>query len=172
MILGVTHFGLICTAGLLLSNSEVARAVTELEIEEDVEDKLWDEGLTYRPHMVETEDGYILTILHIIPSQESDEMVTKGTVVLSHGSSMDGWSWFSTQHESLPSLLIKAGFDVYLGNDRGTRNSLSHQTMHAKRDAKKYFDYSFAELGKYDAPATLNFARQHSKSERVILIGF
>jgi len=36
---------------------------------------------------------------------------------------MDGLSWFSTKHESLPSKLVKAGFDVYLGNDRGTKNS-------------------------------------------------
>ena len=39
---------------------------------------------------------------------------------------MDGLSWFEKQGdegESLPSLLIKAGYDVWLGNDRGTKNS-------------------------------------------------
>ena len=85
---------------------------------------------------------------------------------------MDGWSWFDTQHKSLPGLLVKAGFNVYLGNDRGTRNSLSHKSINVKKEAKKYFDFSFAELGKYDMPAVLNFVRSHAKSERVIYIGY
>ena len=85
---------------------------------------------------------------------------------------MDAWSWFNTDKKSLPGLLVKAGFDVYLGNDRGTRNSLSHTELNAKKHGEKYFDFSFAELGKYDIPAVMNYIRLHSKSDRVIYIGY
>ena len=51
---------------------------------------------------------------------------------------MDGLSWFTTKHESLPSKLIKAGFDVYLGNDRGTRNSQRHTNLKSIKDAEKF----------------------------------
>ena len=140
-----------------------------------MEDKLWEEGLTFYPHRVETEDNYILTVFHVYPSKEEDDtkqMRTKGTVLLQHGGSMDGQSWFATQNKSLPSLLVKAGFDVYIGNDRGTRNSLSHKTMKAKKHTKAFYDFSLAELGMYDAPAVLNYVRMHAKSEKVIYIGY
>ena len=85
---------------------------------------------------------------------------------------MDGLSWFSTKHESLPSKLIKAGFDVYLGNDRGTRNSQRHTNLKSIKDAEKFFDYSYAELGVYDAPANLNFIKNNSGGKPTTFIGF
>ena len=75
---------------------------------------------------------------------------------------MDGQSWFDTEHESLPSLLVKAGFSVYLSNDRGTRNSQRHNEMHAVDDAKDFFNYSWTDLGMYDVPVNLNFVKNHN----------
>ena len=73
---------------------------------------------------------------------------------------MDGQSWFKTDKQSLPSLLINAGFDVYLGNDRGTRNSMRHEKLDPISDAEKFFNYSYAELGLYDAEANLYYVRE------------
>ena len=82
------------------------------------------EELDLRPHSIETEDGYILSLIHIWSlNEEVKKVENKGVILLQHGISMDGLSWFKTDNESLPSLLIKAGYKVYLGNDRGTRNS-------------------------------------------------
>ena len=75
---------------------------------------------------------------------------------------MDGLSWFDTENESLPSLLVKAGFEVWLGNDRGTANSQRHKSLKADTDAKKFYNYSFAELGKFDYPAALNYINERS----------
>jgi len=136
---------------------------------------MWEEGLTLRHHSLKTEDGYILTVMHIIPYDETfdaPEMRTLGTVLLGHSGMMDGLSWFETEHSSLPALLVKAGYNVYLTNDRGTRNSRRHESLSPVEDAKKYFDYSFAELGVNDAPAVLNFVQTHSGGERVIYIGY
>lgn len=40
------------------------------------------------------------------------------------------------------------------------------------RDAKEFFDYSWAEIGQYDTPANLNFVKEHSPGKQVIYIGF
>ena len=114
-------------------------------------------------------------MIHLYPYDESmdtPEMRTRGAVVLGHGSMMDGLSWFDTEHESLPSLLVKAGFDVYLTNDRGTRNSRRHSNLNARHDDKKYFDYSIRELRIHDAPAIINFVRKDSGGGRIIYIGY
>ena len=118
-----------------------------------------------QPHVVETQDGYRLTVLHIFRADLGrDELVgPKGVVLLQHGQMMDGLSWFKTEYESLPSLLVKAGFDVYLGNDRGTKNSMRHKELDFRRDAKKFYDFSLSELGLHDAPANLNFVKTHSQ---------
>ena len=52
-----------------------------------------------RPHTVETEDGYLNTIFTI--EKESESVLNKdsqiiGSVLLHHGSTMDGLSWFDT----------------------------------------------------------------------------
>ena len=87
---------------------------------------------------------------------------------------MDGLSWFDTQNESLPSLLTQAGYDVYLSNDRGTKNCMRHSTIDPVASPKEFFDYSYAEIGEYDIPANLNYVKQHIRQGgmTVTYIGF
>ena len=46
--------------------------------------------------------------------------------------------------------LAAAGFDVWLGNQRGTKHSLGHETMDLK--SKEYWEFSISEFGDFDAP--------------------
>ena len=39
-------------------------------------------------------------------------------------------------------------------------------------DAKKFFDYSYAEIGKYDIPVNLNFVKERARGKSVTYIGF
>ena len=91
------HLLIIALSTLILLTS--AKSKTKFLIEGDIEDKMWEEGLSYRPYSVKTEDGFILSVIHILPYDESfdtPEMRTRGTIVLGHGSMMDGLSWFET----------------------------------------------------------------------------
>lgn len=50
--------------------------------------------------------------------------------------------------------LVEAGYDVWLGNQRGTKHSLNpgHEILNPKKD-KDYWGFSFVEMGDHDAVA-------------------
>jgi pimeloyl-ACP methyl ester carboxylesterase len=56
--------------------------------------------------------------------------------------------------------LLRAGYDVWLGNQRGTKYSLGHRNLSLKD--KAYWEFSFTEMGKYDAPAQVDYVRKHT----------
>jgi len=43
--------------------------------------------------------------------------------------------------------------------------------LEATKDFVKYFDYSFYELGKYDAPAQIDFVRAKTGYDKIAYIG-
>ena len=53
----------------------------------------------------------------------------------------------------MPIRLWEAGYDVWLGNNRGTGHSQGHSKYNVDRDASRYWDFSFAEIGNHDLPA-------------------
>lgn len=65
------------------------------------------------------------------------------------------------KNKSAPIQVANAGYDVWMGNNRGNKYSRGHVKLNPDNgtDAEKreYFDYSFYELGKYDAPAQIDF---------------
>ena len=75
--------------------------------------------------------------------------------------------WFLTKHDSLANVAAQAGYDVWLGNNRGTLYSFHHDKLDPKKDAKEYFDYSFYELGKYDVPTMVDYIREQTGHETI-----
>jgi pimeloyl-ACP methyl ester carboxylesterase len=73
-------------------------------------------------------------------------------VFLQHGLFSDADTWCLVKEKSLAYVLADAGYDVWLGNNRGNKYSRENTKFDPKSDAAKFFDYSFFELGKYDAP--------------------
>ena len=111
---------------------------------------------------METSDGYELTMFRItgktkrktVPNQWS-----KGVVLLLHGFTGDAYTWFKRRDTSqafLPSQLFYRGYDVWIGNIRGTRYSITHRSL--DRDAsnaqeRAFFDYELTDVAKNDIPA-------------------
>ncbi|KAF5746120.1 hypothetical protein HS088_TW06G00285 [Tripterygium wilfordii] len=105
--------------------------------------------------MVTTKDGYILSMQHI-PAGRSGKKADKPPVLLQHGLLMDACTWvLNSPQESLAFILADNGFDVWLGNTRGTKYSRGHTSLTPNNPA--YWYWSWDQLAAYDLPASVQF---------------
>ena len=81
-------------------------------------------------------------------------------VFFQHGLFSSADYWVMNKEKSPAYQVAHAGYDVWFGNNRGTKYSRKHTKHDANKDFADYFDYSFYELGKYDAPAQIDFVRE------------
>ncbi|XP_057792722.1 triacylglycerol lipase 2-like [Salvia miltiorrhiza] len=121
------------------------------------------QGYTCEEHMVTTKDGYILS-LQRIPTGRSGA-TTKGgpkpPVLLQHGLMSDAMTWLAmSPDESLGFILADNGFDVWLGNVRGTNYSSSHTLINSVNPL--YWDWSWDELVAYDLPAMVEYVHDQT----------
>ena len=91
--------------------------------------------------------------------------------MLQHGLFSDADTWVVHGEASLAYVLANAGFDVWLGNNRGNKYSRHHTKLNPNKDKIDFFDYSFFELGKYDAPAQIDFVRLSTGYDKISYIG-
>lgn len=67
-------------------------------------------------------------------------------------------------------LLSDAGFDVWVGNSRGSFHSRSHTTL-SPEDDPEYWDFSFVEMGRYDLPASIDYVLAQTGASKLTYIG-
>lgn len=123
--------------------------------------------LYWKSYKVETEDGYILRMFRIIGRGSDNESVERiedqgslGPLLLMHGHFSDGVHWLSNNltdanELAMPSQLFLEGYDVWLGNARGTMYSREHISLDPDEDEREYWNFSFAENGRDDLPAMI-----------------
>jgi len=58
-------------------------------------------------------------------------------------------------------MLADAGYDVWLGNNRGTKFGQGHVSLNTSQ--AEFWDFDFEEMGLYDQPAVMDFILKHSK---------
>lgn len=99
----------------------------------------------WEAHEVTTEDGYILTLFNIWNPEIWDG--SKGPVLFQHGMTMDGVDWITDSADpSAHIYLANQGYDIYMGNGRGTEYSMKHTSLDAVKDAAKYWDFTFDDM--------------------------
>lgn len=115
-------------------------------------------------YSVTTEDGFILGVQRI-PHGRNGKVSTLGSpVFLQHGLFQGGDTWFeNTPEQSLGFLLADSGFDVWVGNVRGTRWSHGHVSL--SKGSKEFWDWSWDELAGSDLPAMLELVCNTTRSQ-------
>jgi hypothetical protein len=75
-------------------------------------------------------------------------------IFLQHGLLSSAYCWISNYPHLSPAFFFALnGYDVWLGNNRGNFISRKHKDLDPDIDKKKYWDFSFVEMGKYDLSA-------------------
>lgn len=118
---------------------------------------------------ITTEDGYILSLWHLIP----DFPVNKEKVVfLQPGFAAIGVCYFELGEKSLPYLLQEEGYDVWIGNNRGTPPSQSHVSKNPNKLNGDYWDFSMDDYIRYDIVSEISYIKNYTKSNKVNFIGY
>ncbi|XP_044479749.1 triacylglycerol lipase 1-like isoform X1 [Mangifera indica] len=107
-------------------------------------------GYPCTEHTIQTKDGYLLGLQRVSSSNANLKVQRGPPVLLLHGLFMGGDAWFlDSPEESLGFVLADHGFDVWVGNVRGTRWSHGHISL--SENDKDFWDWSWQELALYDA---------------------
>jgi pimeloyl-ACP methyl ester carboxylesterase len=78
--------------------------------------------------------------------------------------------WVYHKPEVAPAfVLARAGYDVWLGNNRGSRFSQTHQTLDPKK--KEYWQFTWEELGTKDTPAVMDYILKQTGASKLNYIG-
>jgi len=66
-------------------------------------------------------------------------------------------------------MLADAGYDVWLGNDRG--NTYSQKHVRYTNESKKFWDFSFQDMAKFDLPAMVDYALNVTGQKQLYYVG-
>mmetsp|Transcript_12646 Transcript_12646/g.17067 ORF Transcript_12646/g.17067 Transcript_12646/m.17067 type:complete len:140 (+) Transcript_12646:147-566(+) len=134
-------------------------------------------GYAWEAVKVETEDGYTLTTFHVTGKVQKDGSVvtreaTEPPVLIQHGLGCDAatWLWLYTHGNPLILQLYDEGFDVWLGNNRGTEYCQEHKSL--KTSDKEFWMYDWAEMGTYDTPANISMIKEKTGYEKILYLGY
>ena len=108
-------------------------------------------------YTVTTEDDYILE-LYRIPGQVQEEVSDKPkpAVLMMHGMEADMMEWVNNSPDKANAFILsRAGYDVWMGNNRGCKYGTNHVTLDSKE--REFWDFYQEDMGTKDLPAFIDF---------------
>lgn len=128
-----------------------------------------DAGYKGEVHRIQTEDGYLLKVHRVLPNV-SESGTLKEPVFLMHGILATAADFLITgPKNALAYLLADNGYDVWLGNARGSKHSMKHKTL--SPDSGEFWNFSWHEIGFYDLPAMIDYMLNETKKTKTFYAG-
>ena len=93
---------------------------------------------------------------------------------MEHGLEADASNWIINSDDRAPAfILVRQGYDVWMGNNRGTFYSKGHETLNARdeKDMPAYYEFDFEEMGLYDIPAFTDFILEKTGQKKIAYVG-
>ena len=89
---------------------------------------------------------------------------------MQHGLECDMTFWLWNRPSVAPALVLaRAGYDVWLGNNRGNRFSDTHVNLNPK--SKEYWTFDWEQMGTFDTPAVIKMIKSKTGYPKVNYIG-
>lgn len=126
-------------------------------------------GYPLETHSVTTDDGYILTIFRIPWGKRTNPQKIGRPVFIQHGFGSNSACFVSRREKSLAFILADQGFDVWLGNFRGTTYSTNHTTL--DHTDHKFWNFTVHEYGVFDLRAQITYVRNVTQ-QGIVYIGY
>ena len=74
--------------------------------------------------------------------------------------------WLLHQEESPAFKLSEDGFDVWLGNSRGSKYSREHATLDPDTDPE-FWNFSFVEMAMFDLPSMIDYIQEQTSAAKI-----
>ena len=106
-------------------------------------------------------------MFHILGRDDEDKKEpTRPPVLIIHGLYNDAALWLEmqSQTDAIPWMiqLLEQGYNIWMGNSRGTTFSREHQTLLPPIHSE-YWDFTWADMAKYDVPAMINKIKKKTR---------
>ena len=97
-------------------------------------------------------------------------------MILQHGLLDNSATWLLDTDNTciLPFMFADLGYDVWMTNTRGNRESFEHMNpieFNANDHKSKYWNFSWDEMAMYDLPYHIDHIRAVTKQEKVFYVG-
>lgn len=135
-------------------------------------------GYNAEVHYATTEDGYVLELHRIAGGPKSPPRKGKKVCYLQHGLVFSSASFvLSGPNHAISYRLADEGYDVWMGNSRGSIYSMNH-TIHKSHasftrpfGSHGFWNFSLDEIGYYDVPASIDYVLNETGETKVHYIG-
>ena len=150
-----------------------AAVATAIDAGKSFEELCFENGFTSEQYTVVTEDDYILS-LYRIPGTFADlkepQDTAKPVVLFVHALDANMMEYVLNDADKANAfVLAREGYDVWLGNNRGSYYSQGHMSL--TTEDRAYWDYYQAELGTIDVPTFIDFILDKTGNENLSYVG-